>query len=255
MSDPVGNRIDLSGKTVLVTGGSRGIGRAICLRLASASAFTALTYVTNETAAAETLELVRANGGQGVILRADVRSDEDVGRALKDVLDDRGAVHGVVNNAAVSKDGLLGRMSDADWNEVIDTSLTGAFRVCRAAAKSMIRQRAGRIINIASTAGEAGNGGQANYSAAKAGLIGFTKSLARELAPRNILVNAVSPGIINEGMSRDLTDKQMQAITEHIPLGRAGTADDVAAAVLFLCSDMSAYITGQVIRVNGGLYM
>jgi 3-oxoacyl-[acyl-carrier protein] reductase len=146
-------------------------------------------------------------------------------------------------------------MKDADWKTVVDTNLTGAFNMCRALAKSMIRNRYGRIVNISSTAGEIGNAGQVNYSAAKSGLIGLTKSLARELAPRNILVNCVSPGIISGGISEELSENQMEAIIQHVPLGRLGTPKDVAAAVAFLCSDMANYITGQVLRINGGLYM
>ena len=160
-----------------------------------------------------------------------------------------------MNNAGISIDGLLGRMKDEQWAEVMSVNLTGTFHVCRAVGKRMIRNRGGRIVNVVSTAGEAGNAGQANYSAAKAGLIGLTKALARELAPRNILVNAVSPGIISGGMSEQLSPEQLDAIVNHVPLGRLGLPEDVAAAVLFLCSDMAGYVTGQVIRVNGGLYM
>jgi 3-oxoacyl-[acyl-carrier protein] reductase len=247
--------VSLDGKTALVTGGSRGIGRAVCLALARAGAFVAINYRSQEEAARLTLDLIREDGGSGALVPFDVSDASAVETAVTDVLKSRLSLDILVNNAGISRDGLIGRMKDADWNEVLVTNLSGAFHLCRTVSKTMIRNRSGRIINVASTAGEAGNAGQVNYSASKAGLIGFTRALARELAPRNILVNCVSPGIITGGMADELTEAQMEAIRSHVPLRRTGKPEDVAAAVLFLCSGMSDYVTGQVIRVNGGLYM
>ncbi len=255
MSAEPSRKVSLDEKTALVTGGSRGIGRAICLSLADAGAFVAVNYSSNEEAARLTLDLIHEKGGTGKIVRFDVRDAAEVEAGVADLLKERSGIDILVNNAGISNDGLIGRMKDADWDAVLETNLSGAFRLCRTVSKIMIRKRAGRIVNVASTSGEAGNAGQVNYSASKAGLIGFTKALARELAPRNILVNCVSPGIIAGGMSDELTEAQLEAIRSHIPLRRSGKPEDVAAAVLFLCSGMSEYVTGQVIRVNGGLYM
>jgi 3-oxoacyl-[acyl-carrier protein] reductase len=245
----------LDGKTALVTGGSRGIGKAICLALARAGAFIAVNYRSSEDAAQLTLDLIREENGTGELVPFDVSDAAAVETGIADLLKHRPAIDILVNNAGISRDGLIGRMKDADWNEVLATNLSGAFHLCRTVSKTMIRNRSGRIINVASTAGEAGNAGQVNYSASKAGLIGFTRALARELAPRNILVNCVSPGIITGGIADELTEAQLEAIRSHVPLRRTGKPEDVAGAVLFLCSGMSEYVTGQVIRVNGGLYM
>ncbi len=245
----------LDGKTALVTGGGRGLGRAVSLRLAEAGAFVAINYRGDRSAAEKTLEAIERGGGAGSTEQFDVADTAPVDEGVGRILERRGRIDILVNNAGVTRDGLVGRMKDEDWRTVLDTNLSGAFYVSRAAARSMIRNREGRIINIASTAGEAGNAGQANYSAAKAGLIGLTKALARELAPRNILVNAVSPGIIEGGVSADLTREQVESIRSHVPLRRLGAPDEVAYAVLFLASRLSGYVTGQVIGVNGGLYM
>jgi 3-oxoacyl-[acyl-carrier protein] reductase len=247
--------LSLAGKTALVTGGSRGIGQAIAITLAEAGAFVAINYRSGEEAAKSTLKEVRSLGSDGMLVPFDVGDSESVDQGVGNVLEKKGSIHILVNNAGITADGLLGRMKDSDWAEVLQTDLSGAFYLCRSVGKSMIRNRAGRIINISSTAGEAGNAGQTNYSAAKAGLIGFTKALARELAPRNILVNAVSPGIIGEGLTDKLNEKQKEAIHNHVPVRKMGKPEDVAYAVLYLCSQMAEYITGQVIRVNGGLYM
>jgi len=247
--------MSLGGKTALVTGGARGIGRAICLTLARAGAFVVVNSRTAGEQAEATLQMVKEQGADGMLARFDVTDPEGVNSGVGEVLAARDAIDILVNNAGIARDSLLARMKDADWNEVLGTNLTGAFHVCRTVSKTMIRKRRGRIINVASTAGEIGNAGQANYSAAKAGLIGFTRALARELAPRNILVNAVAPGIIIGGMTQQLTEKQVEAVLDHVPLGKMGRAEDVAAAVLFLSGPMADYITGQVIRVNGGLYM
>jgi len=247
--------ISLEGKTALVSGGSRGIGSSICQTLARAGAFVAINYRAEKKAAEEVLANIRKLGGSGKTEQFDVADPIAVEKSVAAILADRGNIDILVNNAGVSRDGLIGRMKEGDWNDVLRTNLAGSFHLCRAVTKSMIRRRSGRIINIASTAGEIGNAGQVNYSASKAGLIGFTKALARELAPRNILVNAVSPGIISVGIGEQLTKEQLDAIRTHIPLRKSGEPQDVASAVLFLCSGMSDYITGQVIRVNGGLLM
>ncbi|MCA1960089.1 MAG: 3-oxoacyl-[acyl-carrier-protein] reductase [Desulfomonile sp.] len=255
MSSRVAAALSLEGKTALVTGGSRGIGRAIAIALASAGAFVAVNYRTSEAAARETEELIAAQGGVCMCARFDVADPAAVESGVDAVLAARDRIDILVNNAGITRDGLIGRMKDDQWQDVLETNLRGAFNVCRAVTKSMIRHRSGRIVNVASTAGETGNAGQVNYAAAKAGLIGFTRALARELAPRNILVNAVSPGVVVGGLSEKLSDEQMEAIRTYIPLRRPGTPEEVAHAVLFLSSSMGDYITGQVIRVNGGLYM
>ena len=247
--------ISLEGQTALVTGGSRGIGRAVSLMLAEAGAYVVINYKAGKEAAAETLDLLTRHSGGGMALPFDVGESSAVDAAVSRIVKERGRIDILVNNAGITRDGLLGRMKDADWNDVINTNLSGSFYMCRAVGRTMIRNRRGRVINIASTAGEAGNPGQVNYSASKAALIGLTKALARELAPRNILVNAISPGLIRSGMGAELTQDQLEAIKSHVPLRRMGEAEEVAAAALFLCSEMSNYITGQVIRVNGGLYV
>ncbi len=255
MTDTKSLLLNLYGKTALVTGGSRGIGREISILLARYGVFVIVNFKSDDGAAQKTLDAILEIPGKGSLRKFDICDSVDVEKNVKEMIAERKSVEILVNNAGIARDGLLGRMKDADWKTVVDTNLTGAFNMCRALAKSMIRNRYGRIVNISSTAGEIGNAGQVNYSAAKSGLIGLTKSLARELAPRNILVNCVSPGIISGGISEQLSENQMEAIIQHVPLGRLGTPKDVAAAVAFLCSDMANYITGQVLRINGGLYM
>ena len=255
MNEPKQSWFSLEGKTALVTGGSRGIGREISVFLARHGAYVIVNFRSDDENAVETLRLISESGGKCCLKKFDVCDSNAVGSSLKEIIEERTSLEILVNNAGISQDGLLGRMSDSDWKTVIDTNLTGAFNMCRAVAKSMIRRRYGRIVNIASTAGETGNAGQVNYSAAKSGLIGLTKSLARELAPRNILVNCVSPGLISGGLSMRLSAVQVESIIQHVPLGRLGEPQDVAAAVAFFCSDMARYITGQVLRINGGLYM
>lgn len=255
MTDTKSLLFNLYGKTALVTGGSRGIGREISILLAKYGVFVIVNFKSDDGAAQTTLDAILELPGKGSLRKFDICDSADVEKNVKEMIAERKSVEILVNNAGIARDGLLGRMKDADWKTVVDTNLTGAFNMCRALAKSMIRNRYGRIVNISSTAGELGNAGQVNYSAAKSGLIGLTKSLARELAPRNILVNCVSPGIISGGISEELSENQMEAIIQHVPLGRLGTPKDVAAAVAFLCSDMANYITGQVLRINGGLYM
>lgn len=255
MSSQQGYQVSLAGKTALVTGASRGIGRSICLALCKAGADVVINYRTQSEAAEETRELASGLGGTVTPVKFDVSDPESVDKGVTEILEKTGRLDILVNNAGITRDGLLARMKDEDWNQVLNTNLSGVFYVCRSVGKTMIRNRSGRIVNIASAAGQMGNAGQVNYSAAKAGLIGFTKAMARELAPRNILVNAVSPGIMAEGLTEKLTEKQLDEIRAHVPLRRVGKAEDVAAAVLFLCSEMADYITGQVIGVNGGLCM
>ncbi|MCL5126640.1 MAG: 3-oxoacyl-[acyl-carrier-protein] reductase [Deltaproteobacteria bacterium] len=247
--------LNFSGQTALITGGARGIGRHIAIGLARSGAFVIINYKSDDKAAQEALDLIEEFEGKASLCKFDVSDPKQVDQQVNEVLKERKSVEILVNNAGIAKDGLVGRMRDADWQDVLNTNLTGAFNMCRALAKSMVRRRYGRIVNISSTAGELGNAGQANYSAAKAGLIGLTKSLARELAPRNILVNCVAPGIIHGGISEHLNQEQLDVVLQHVPLGRLGTPEEVAASVAFLCSPMANYITGQVLRVNGGLYM
>lgn len=255
MNDLMRDLLTLEGKTAIVTGGSKGMGSIIALWLARAGAHVFLNYHSNVDAAAKVVETIETEGGKVNSARFDVCDSDQVKTEISNIIESQGAIDILVNNAGIARDGLIGRMKDRQWKEVIQTNLEAPFLLCREVGKNMIRNRRGRIINITSVAGEIGNGGQANYSSSKAGLIGLTKSLARELAPRNILVNAVSPGIMEGGMSDQLNDEQLRAITDHVPLKRLGTPEDVAYAVLYLCSPMAQYITGQVIRVNGGLYM
>ena len=247
--------MNFTGRTALVTGGARGLGRQIAIDLAMCGAFVIINYKSDDDAATQTIRTIVELGGDGALLKFDVSDSKQVERNVNKALEQHKSIEILVNNAGIARDGLVGRMKDVDWNDVLNTNLTGAFNMCRMLTKSMIRKRYGRIVNISSTAGELGNAGQVNYSAAKAGLIGLTKALARELAPRNILVNCVTPGMIAGGMANQLNPEQLDVILKHVPLGRLGTPEDVAASVVFLCSDMANYITGQVFRINGGLYM
>ena len=245
--------LDLSGKTVLVTGGTRGIGRAIVEAAAAAGATVAFTY-RSSTAAAD--ELVEALGGsdRALGIQADAASAEDAQRAVEAVIDTWGRVDGLVVNAGITRDGLMIRMDEAAWQDVIDTNLTGAFHVAKAAYRPMMKQRAGSVVTVSSVVGVMGNAGQANYAASKAGLIGFTKSLARELAGRGVRANVVAPGYVETDMTADL-GPAAEALMGQIPLARLGQPDDIAAAVLFLLSDAAAYVTGQVLCVDGGMAM
>ncbi len=242
-------------QTIVVTGGSRGIGRAICVALAGPGRRIYFNYRSDAAAAETTVAAVEAAGGSAVAVEADVTDEAAVAGLFERVADEAKGVFALVNNAGITRDGLILRMKRRDWDAVMETNLTGAFFCTRAAAKMMIRARTGRIVNISSVVGSSGNPGQANYVSAKAGLIGLTKAVARELAPRGITVNAVAPGYVETDMTRDLGDKARDAMLAGIPLGRAGTAEEVASAVAFLVSDGAAYITGQVIGVNGGMYM
>lgn len=244
----------LSDKVAIVTGASRGIGRLIAVALAGQGAKVVVSARNLEALQNLTAE-IQTQGGEALAVAADVAIEDDANNLIKQAVAAYGKVNILINNAGITRDGLLLRMKDADWDAVLDTNLKGAFHCIRAAAKFMSKQRSGRIINISSVVGEMGNPGQANYCASKAGLLGLTKSVARELARRNVTVNAITPGFIVTDMTDDLTDSARETLTEQIPLGRLGEAEDVANAVLFLASDQSAYITGQVLGVNGGMYM
>jgi 3-oxoacyl-[acyl-carrier protein] reductase len=243
-------------KVAVVTGASRGIGRAIAKTLASRGATVVINYAGNEAAANDTAAAIVAAGGkQPLVMKFDVADRAAVDAAFDEVKAKLGTVHILVNNAGISRDGLLLRFKDDDWAVTLQTNLTGSFYCARAVAKLMTKNRWGRIINISSVVGESGNAGQVAYAAAKAGMIGMTKTLAQELASRTVTVNAVAPGYIETDMTAALTEDQKKAVLEHVPLGSVGTADDVAHAVAFLASDEARYITGHVLSVNGGMYM
>jgi len=248
-------------RTVVVTGGSRGIGRSICLSLANPDTQIYFNYFSpgnpeaEEAAAAETERMVAELGSSAASMSVDVAAEKEVEAFFEKIVDETGRIDILVNNAGITKDGLLVRMNENDWNMVLNINLKGAFTCMRLAAKIMMKQRYGRIVNIASVVGVSGNPGQANYSASKAGLIGLTKTAAKELAARNVTVNAVAPGFIETDMTAALSEKARNAMLSQVPMGRGGQPEDVAAAVKFLASDDAAYITGHVIHVNGGMYM
>ncbi|HET9010943.1 MAG TPA: 3-oxoacyl-[acyl-carrier-protein] reductase [Gemmatimonadaceae bacterium] len=243
---------ELTGKVALVTGASRGIGRAIALALAGRGAH--VVAAARGSNADATVEAIRAAGGSATAVSADVTDSASVEAMIAAALAVNGRLDVLVNNAGVARDQLMLRMKRADWDEVLATNLTAAFTIVQAALKPMIRQRGGRIISIGSVVGQMGNAGQANYAASKAGLVGFSKAIAREVASRQITVNVVAPGLIATDMTQALTDKVQGDWSAQIPLGRIGTPEDVAAAVCFLASDEASYITGQVLAVNGGMY-
>ena len=247
--------IDLSGKSALVTGGSRGIGKAIGLRLATQGADVAFSYKGNEAAARETAREIQAMKRRALAVQGDVADVDSAENVVKAALEAFGKIDILVNNAGITRDDLIMRMSPEAWREVLETNLFGAFWMTKAVTRPMLKARGGRIINITSVSGQAGQMGQANYSAAKAGLIGLTKATARELASRGITVNAVAPGFVLTELTQDLPDALKEEITSRTPLGRFGTTEEVANAVAFLASDEAAYITGQVLAVDGGLVM
>jgi 3-oxoacyl-[acyl-carrier protein] reductase len=245
---------EFAGKVALVTGGARGIGRATAVRLARGGAKVAINYKGNAAAADEAKRLVTQAGGEATTIQGDVSVEGDVDRVVREaVAFGGGRVDILVNNAGITRDDLLIRMTAEAWDAVIDLNLRGAFLVTRAAMRPMMKARYGRVVNVASVAGVAGNAGQANYAAAKAGLIGFTKSVAREMASRNITCNAVAPGFVPTDLTNELLDRMKDAILPQIPLGRFGTVDDVASAIAFLASDAASYITGQVLVIDGGM--
>jgi 3-oxoacyl-[acyl-carrier protein] reductase len=243
----------LQGKVALVTGGSRGIGRQVASALAEAGAEVLLTSRTAESGRAAA-DQIRANGGKARDVVLDICDDAAVKTVVTDLLKDYGTIPLLVNNAGITRDGLLLRMKKVDWDAVIETNLSGTYRLCRAMVPSMIRARYGRIVNITSVVAQAGNPGQVNYAAAKAGTEGFTRSLARELASRNVTINCVAPGLIDTHMTRTLDDASRKHLLERVPMKRLGETTDVAAAVLFLLAHAD-YITGATLNVNGGMYM
>ena len=244
---------DFTGKIAIVTGASRGIGREIAAQLAARGAHV-VAGARAENAAA-TVEAIRAAGGQADLASVDVTDSASVTALVAGTLERHGRIDILVNNAGIARDQLMLRMKRDDWDQVIATNLTSAFTLSQAVVKPMVKQRSGRIVSISSVVGQMGNAGQANYAASKAGLIGFSKALARELASRNITVNVVTPGLIETDMTKAITNKAQGEWASQIPLGRLGTTADVAAAVCFLASDEASYITGQVLAVNGGMYM
>jgi 3-oxoacyl-[acyl-carrier protein] reductase len=247
--------IDLSGKSAVVTGGSRGIGRAVVLRLAQQGADVCFSYRDNAAAAEEVVGEVTRLGRRAISVQADVTQPEAAEELVKAALEAFGKVDILVNNAGVTRDDLIMRMTVDTWRKVLETNLFGAFYTLKAVTRPMLRAKGGRIINMTSVSGQAGQEGQANYSSAKAGLIGLTKAAARELASRNITVNAVAPGFVLTELTQDLPERLLDLARERTPLGRFGTPEDVAQAVAFLASDEAAYITGQVLAVDGGLVM
>ena len=247
--------MNFEGKTAVVTGGSRGIGRAVCLELARGGANVVLCYAGNEAAAQETVRAVEALGAKALAVRCDVADAARVDELVKAAMEAFRRIDILVNNAGITRDNLLMRMSEADFDAVIAANLKGAFLCMKAVSRLMLKQRYGRIVNLSSVVGLRGNAGQVNYAASKAGIIGMTKSLAKELASRGVTVNAVAPGFIETDMTAALSESARSAAQGSIPMGRLGTPEDVAKAVAFLAGDDAAYITGQVLAVDGGMAM
>ena len=244
---------DLNGRVAFVTGASRGIGAAIAFSLAMAGAKVGVNYNTSRESAEKVIEKITQGGGKAFLVEGNVSEEASAGAAVKQVISQCGQIDILVNNAGINRDRLLMRMKIEDWDEVLDVNLRGTFLCSKLVMPQMIKQRKGRIVNISSVVGLRGNPGQANYAAAKAGLIGFTKAVAREVASRNVTVNAVAPGFITTGMVEELSEDTQKQILDKIPMGRFGSAEDVSQAVLFLCGDGASYITGQVITIDGGL--
>ncbi len=244
----------LKDRVAIVTGGSQGIGRAISLKLSAEGARVGIADVSEE-AGCKTAEEIREAGGEAIFIKVDVTSPEDTDRMVKETMDSLGALHILVNNAGITRDRLLLRMTDEDWQRVLDVNLKGAFNCIRSSIRVLAKNRYGRIVNIASIVGMTGNPGQANYAASKGGLIALTKTVAREFASRGVTCNAVAPGFIDTAMTRAMPDKAREELTGRIPLQRLGTPEDVAEGVLFLASDRAGYITGEVLNINGGMSM
>jgi 3-oxoacyl-[acyl-carrier protein] reductase len=247
--------MQLTGKTAIVTGGARGIGRSIAMTLAAAGANIVINYTSSSKAAEEVVEEAKKLGVSALAVKADVSKNDEIENLVKEVLNNFSSIDILVNNAGITRDNLLIRMSEEDFQDVIDINLKGAFICTKHVSKVMMKQRTGKIINIASVVGVMGNAGQSNYAASKAGLIGFTKSIAKELAKRNINVNAVAPGYIETDMTASLPEKVREEFMINIPMARGGVPQDVANVVLFLSSKYSDYVTGQVINIDGGMVM
>mgnify|MGYP001289010037 CR=1 FL=1 len=245
----------LTDKTALVTGGSRGIGRAIAIKLAEKGAKVAVNFAGREDKANEVVELIKQKGGEAFTVQADVSNKEEVQEMVKKVIAEFGVLHILVNNAGIARDNLMMRMKEEEWDDVINTNLKGVFHCSKAVTRQMMKQRYGRIINISSVVGVAGNVGQANYVAAKAGMIGLTKTIAKELASRNITVNAIAPGYIETEMTDQLDSQRKEEMLKQIPLQRLGQPEDIAHFAVFLASEESGYMTGQTLHVNGGMVM
>lgn len=252
MVDLVG--INMEGELVLVTGASRGIGRAIAENLGKAGA-TVIGTATSDGGADNITAYLQEAGIQGQGMKLDVSDADSIASVTKAITDQYGTVTVLINNAGITRDNLLMRMKDDEWDDIISTNLTSVFRMSKACLRGMMKARKGRIISISSVVGASGNAGQTNYAAAKAGLMGFSKSLAREVGSRGITVNVVAPGFIDTDMTRELSEDQRNAMLQNIPLGRLGESKEIAGAVLFLASNMGAYVTGETIHVNGGMYM
>ncbi|MHB1005144.1 MAG: 3-oxoacyl-[acyl-carrier-protein] reductase [Chloroflexota bacterium] len=250
-----GTGVNLAGKTAIVTGAGRGIGRAVAAKLASLGASVAINYRTSATAAEELAAQIDASGGRALAVQADVGAAADVERLVARTLEVFGRIDILVNNAGITRDNLLMRMSEQEWDDVLDTNLRGPYLCTKAVLRPMVRQRGGRIVFISSVVGLQGNAGQANYAAAKAGLIALARSTAREVGSRGITANVVAPGFIQTDMTAGLSDEIRRRVQDQIPLGKFGVPEDVAEAVAFLASDAAAYITGQVLTVDGGMVM
>ena len=248
-------KLELTNQVALITGGSRGIGKDIAKKLASCGAYVLINYATNQEAAEETLGEIERDGGSGRVVGFDVSDFDEVQKIVGELSSELNGIQILVNNAGIRNDGLLMRMGEEDWNRVMDINTKGTFNCTKAVCRGMFKNRYGRIVNIISAAGEAGNPGQANYSASKAAVIGFTKSTAKEFSPRGITVNAVSPGFVETDIIADLNEDMRKKYLEAIPLGRFGRVEDISSVVCFLISEGASYITGEVIRVNGGIYM
>jgi 3-oxoacyl-[acyl-carrier protein] reductase len=247
--------VNLQDKVAVVTGASRGIGRAIALELARRGASVVVNYNSSVDAANDVVHAIKQDGGQAIAVQADVGDPAQAATLIQAAIDTFGGIHILVNNAGTTRDQLLMLMSEEDWDVVLRTNLKGVFNCCKAAARKMMRQRFGRIVNVSSVSGICGQGGQTNYAASKAGVIGFTKSLAKELGARNITVNAVAPGFVPTRLTADLPEDLIQRAIEMTPLGRMGQPEEIAHAVAFLASDLASFITGEVLTVDGGLVM
>ena len=247
--------MSIAGKNVLITGGSRGIGKEIAIEFSKYGVNVAISYINNKEKAQEVIDEIEKNGAKGIAIKADVSKEEDVLNMVEIINNSLGQIDILVNNAGITKDNLIIRMKTEEWDDVIDTNLKGTYLCTKSVVRGMMKRRYGKIINIASVVGITGNFGQGNYSASKAGVIGFTKSMAKELASRGVNVNAVAPGFIETDMTKNLKQDVKDSLVKSIPMGRPGKPKDIANIVVFLASEKSDYITGQVINVDGGMVM